>query len=111
MFLRRVFVSVSPHRGSSLPPLCYCGSREGYYWFIYLWDMVANRNLSHIERDSRKDEAVVFIFIFATGGLLTWALLKPWIERYIEVRPYKNDQQEMAKRKEEAKQIHLKRFA
>jgi hypothetical protein len=39
-----------------------------------------------IERDSRKDEAVVFIFIFATGGLLAWALLKPWIERYIEVR-------------------------
>ncbi|KAJ5166557.1 uncharacterized protein N7482_005338 [Penicillium canariense] len=36
------------------------------------------------QRDSRKDEAVVFIFIFATGGLLTWALLKPWIERYIE---------------------------
>lgn len=39
----------------------------------------------HTERDSRKDEAVVFIFIFATGGLLAWALLKPWIERYIEV--------------------------
>ncbi|CEO58565.1 hypothetical protein PMG11_03277 [Penicillium brasilianum] len=36
------------------------------------------------QRDSRKDEAVVFIFIFATGGLLAWALLKPWIERYIE---------------------------
>lgn len=28
---------------------------------------------------------MVFIFIFATGGLLTWALLKPWIERYMEV--------------------------
>lgn len=39
----------------------------------------------HTERDSRKDEAVVFIFIFATGGLLAWALFKPWIERYIEV--------------------------
>ncbi|KAF3403677.1 hypothetical protein F1880_009475 [Penicillium rolfsii] len=36
------------------------------------------------QRDSRKDEAVVFIFIFATSGLLAWALLKPWIERYIE---------------------------
>ncbi|KAF7712255.1 Uncharacterized protein PECH_003760 [Penicillium ucsense] len=36
------------------------------------------------QRDSRKDQAVVFIFIFATGGLLLWALLKPWIERYIE---------------------------
>lgn len=37
------------------------------------------------ERDSRKDEAVVFIFIFATGGLLAWAACKPWIERYVEV--------------------------
>lgn len=38
-----------------------------------------------LERDSRKDEAVVFIFIFATGGLLAWAACKPWIERYVEV--------------------------
>ncbi|KAI2791531.1 hypothetical protein POX_c04392 [Penicillium oxalicum] len=36
------------------------------------------------QRDSRKDQAVVFIFIFATGGLLLWALVKPWVERYIE---------------------------
>ncbi|KAJ5986869.1 hypothetical protein N7451_011234 [Penicillium sp. IBT 35674x] len=36
------------------------------------------------QRDSRKDEAVVFLFIFATGGLLAWALAKPWIERYLE---------------------------
>ncbi|KAJ5902407.1 hypothetical protein N7495_002935 [Penicillium taxi] len=36
------------------------------------------------QRDSQKDEAVVFIFIFATGGLLAWAVLKPWIERYLE---------------------------
>ena len=46
----------------------------------------ANCLLRGKERDSRKDEAVVFIFIFATGGLLAWALFKPWIERYIEVR-------------------------
>ncbi|CAG8168736.1 unnamed protein product [Penicillium salamii] len=37
------------------------------------------------QRDSKKDEAVVFIFIFATGGLLAWAACKPWIERYVEV--------------------------
>lgn len=43
------------------------------------------RLTSCIERDSRKDEAVVFLFIFATGGLLAWALAKPWIERYLEV--------------------------
>ncbi|KAJ5081994.1 hypothetical protein N7532_011037 [Penicillium argentinense] len=36
------------------------------------------------QRDSRKDEAVVFIFIFATGGLLAWAVCKPWVERYLE---------------------------
>ena len=30
------------------------------------------------ERDSRKDEAVVFIFIVATVGLLAWAAVRPW---------------------------------
>ena len=39
-----------------------------------------------IERDSRKDEAVVFIFIFATAGLLGWALIRPWVEKWVEVR-------------------------
>ena len=37
------------------------------------------------ERDSKKDEAIVFIFIFATSGLLAWALFKPWVEKYLEV--------------------------
>jgi len=41
--------------------------------------------MSPAERDSRKDEAVVFIFIFATGALLTWAAFKPWIEKWVEV--------------------------
>ncbi|KAB8257538.1 hypothetical protein BDV32DRAFT_127307 [Aspergillus pseudonomiae] len=36
------------------------------------------------QRDSRKDEAIVFIFIIATSGLLAWAVLKPWIQKYIE---------------------------
>ncbi|KAL4888104.1 hypothetical protein BDV59DRAFT_189280 [Aspergillus ambiguus] len=36
------------------------------------------------QRDSRKDEAIVFIFIFATGGLLAWAVFKPWVEKYLE---------------------------
>ena len=39
-----------------------------------------------IERDSTKDEAVVFIFIIATVGLLSWAALKPWVGRWIDVR-------------------------
>lgn len=40
----------------------------------------------HTERDSRKDEAVVFIFIFATAGLLGWAAVKPWVGKWVEVR-------------------------
>ncbi|CAL8581195.1 hypothetical protein XPA_006895 [Xanthoria parietina] len=32
------------------------------------------------QRDSRKDEAVVFLFIFATAALLGWAAMKPWID-------------------------------
>lgn len=43
------------------------------------------RALIRAERDSKKDEAVIFIFIFVTGGLLAWAACKPWIERYAEV--------------------------
>ncbi len=37
-----------------------------------------------IERDSLKDETVVVVFIFATAGLLGWALVKPWIDRLRE---------------------------
>lgn len=37
------------------------------------------------ERDSRKDEAIVFIFIFATSGLLAWALFRPWVQKWLEV--------------------------
>lgn len=45
---------------------------------IYPWPL-------HTERDSRKDEAVVFIFIFATAGLLGWAAVKPWVGKWVEV--------------------------
>ncbi|KAK5128339.1 hypothetical protein LTR85_003007 [Meristemomyces frigidus] len=34
------------------------------------------------QRDSTKDEAVVFIFIFATGGLLVWAAIRPWVQKW-----------------------------
>ena len=34
----------------------------------------------YIERDSRKDQAVVLIFIGATGGLLLWAVVRRWVE-------------------------------
>ncbi|KAB8199536.1 hypothetical protein BDV34DRAFT_206631 [Aspergillus parasiticus] len=36
------------------------------------------------QRDSRKDEAIVFIFIIATSGLLAWAVFKPWVQKYLE---------------------------
>lgn len=38
-----------------------------------------------IERDSVKDEAVVFIFILATAGLLVWALAKPYVQKWLAV--------------------------
>ena len=38
------------------------------------------------QRDSIKDEAVVFIFIAATTGLLLYAAARPWLERWAEVR-------------------------
>ncbi|EEP76805.1 conserved hypothetical protein [Uncinocarpus reesii 1704] len=38
------------------------------------------------QRESNKDKAVVFIFIIATVSLLVWAAVKPWAERWIQVR-------------------------
>ncbi|KAK4553630.1 hypothetical protein LTR86_009426 [Recurvomyces mirabilis] len=36
------------------------------------------------QRDSTKDQLVVFIFIFATGGLLIWAAIRPWVQKWRE---------------------------
>ncbi|KAL4996529.1 hypothetical protein BDV10DRAFT_109988 [Aspergillus recurvatus] len=36
------------------------------------------------QRDSRKDEAIVFIFIIATGSLLLWAVFRPWLQKWME---------------------------
>ncbi|KAF2107908.1 hypothetical protein BDV96DRAFT_290079 [Lophiotrema nucula] len=36
------------------------------------------------QRDSAKDQAVVFIFIFATVGLLSYAGIRPWIDQWAE---------------------------
>lgn len=38
------------------------------------------------QRDSTKDELVVFIFIFATVGLLVWAMVKPYVLKWREGR-------------------------
>ena len=40
----------------------------------------------YTERDSAKDEVVVFIFIFATVGLLLYAAIRPWVEKWMAVR-------------------------
>lgn len=48
---------------------------------ISLWDEM----LTVQERDSKKDEAIVFIFIFATSGLLAWAVCRPWVEKWLQV--------------------------
>jgi hypothetical protein len=48
-------------------------------------DPEANATSHCTERDSRKDEAIVFIFIIATGGLLIWAVFRPWVQKWIEV--------------------------
>jgi hypothetical protein len=63
-------------------------------WLI-MEDLFETKRLSRIhmltviwpsaERDSLKDEAVVFIFIFATAGLLLWALLKPYVQKWVVV--------------------------
>ncbi|KAL3438602.1 hypothetical protein BDV09DRAFT_93603 [Aspergillus tetrazonus] len=36
------------------------------------------------QRDSRKDEAIVFIFIIATGSLLLWAVFRPWVQKWMQ---------------------------
>ncbi|KAH0614446.1 uncharacterized protein H6S33_000082 [Morchella sextelata] len=36
------------------------------------------------QRDSAKDQAVVVIFIVATVGLLVYALVRPWVARWVE---------------------------
>ncbi|KIW19510.1 hypothetical protein PV08_00082 [Exophiala spinifera] len=40
------------------------------------------------QRDSLKDETVVVVFIFATAGLLGWAVVKPWIDRLREGKTF-----------------------
>lgn len=41
--------------------------------------------VSYVERDSAKDQAVVYTFIFMTVGLLIYAAVKPWLEKRTEV--------------------------
>ncbi|KAH3917890.1 hypothetical protein HBI56_179130 [Parastagonospora nodorum] len=40
------------------------------------------------QRDSAKDQAIVYVFIAATVGLLGWAGVRPWVQRVRERRNY-----------------------
>jgi ABC-type nitrate/sulfonate/bicarbonate transport system permease component len=57
---------------------------------VLLWNEREERGegrlMENAERDSAKDQAVVFIFIFATVGLLSYAAVRPWIEQWAAVR-------------------------
>ena len=49
-------------------------------------DLRTHANALSIERDSLKDETVVFVFIFATAGLLLWAFVKLYVQKWLVVR-------------------------
>lgn len=53
-----------------------------YEFHFFVW--CSHADSVSAERDSLKDETVVVVFIFATAGLLGWALVKPWIDRLRE---------------------------
>ncbi|KAL1996407.1 hypothetical protein VTN49DRAFT_172 [Thermomyces lanuginosus] len=36
------------------------------------------------QRDSTKDEIVVVVFIATTSALLIWAVMKPWVEKWLQ---------------------------
>ncbi|KAL1975818.1 hypothetical protein VTN31DRAFT_4210 [Thermomyces dupontii] len=36
------------------------------------------------QRDSTKDEIVVVVFIATTSALLIWAIMKPWVEKWLQ---------------------------
>ncbi|KXL46979.1 MAG: hypothetical protein FE78DRAFT_144988, partial [Acidomyces sp. 'richmondensis'] len=40
------------------------------------------------QRDSKKDQAVVLVFLGATGGLLAWAAVGPWVSKWRGWRGY-----------------------
>ncbi len=48
-------------------------------------DLRIHADALSIERDSLKDETVVFVFIFATAGLLLWAFVKPYVQKWLVV--------------------------
>lgn len=60
---------------------------RGVRWWLALagnLGSLADRN-TETERDSTKDQAVVFIFIFATVGLLIYAIVRPWMSKWVDV--------------------------
>lgn len=39
------------------------------------------------ERDSRKDQLIVVLFLMVTTGLLGYAMIRPFIQTWLAVRP------------------------
>ena len=79
MFLRLVFVSFAPLSCGIMGRLGLLVGIDGKC----VGNLMAD--IGDAERDSRKDEAVVFIFIFATAGLLIWAAIRPWVGKWVDV--------------------------
>ena len=53
--------------------------------FCVLFGGVDSTNAAGLERDSAKDQAVVYTFILLTVGLLCYAAIKPYVEKRMEV--------------------------
>ncbi|CAD0046897.1 unnamed protein product, partial [Aureobasidium pullulans] len=47
------------------------------------------------QRDSTKDQLIVFTFIFVTCGLLIWATVRPYAETYLELQSRRTEWQLM----------------
>jgi hypothetical protein len=69
-------------------PICKDATEDDVFTtcFRMFLRRLLNGKLRRIERDSVKDEAVVFIFIFATVGLLIYAAAQPFAQKWIGVR-------------------------
>ena len=81
-------------RGAGMDDVFTTCFRKWTVWSVFAAEMMLRQFMADdliAERDSRKDEAVVFIFIVATVGLLGWAAVRPWVAKWYEVSFTRND--------------------
>ena len=43
------------------------------------------RQSNSVERDSRKDQLIVVLFLIITTGLLSYAIIRPYVQGWLEV--------------------------